>query len=122
MSFATAMFELGEAMRSVWDQAQENHGQWSNMGDLESDIRFLSLGLTGEAGELANFVKKRWRDGDDHTDDIRKEIADVCAYAFMLASTMGMSPRELLAVMAEKQRVFIDKMKARVVSAPERTS
>lgn len=97
----------------VWRQAEDNHRRYSDMGDHESEIRFLALGLTGEAGELANFVKKRWRDGDDHDEDIRKEIADVCAYAFMLASTMGMSPPDLISTIAAKQQVFIAKMKVR---------
>jgi NTP pyrophosphatase (non-canonical NTP hydrolase) len=106
------MFELGESMRNVWAQAISNHHSYSRTGDDESDVRFLTLGLAGEAGELANFVKKRWRDGELHDDDIRKEIADVCAYAFMLAARFDMSPRDLLDLMAHKQQVFVEKMKA----------
>jgi NTP pyrophosphatase (non-canonical NTP hydrolase) len=87
MSWATSTFELGEALRDVWQQARENHRTYSDTGDKESDIRFLTLGLAGEAGEVANFVKKRWRDGDSHDEAIRLEIADVLAYAFMLADT-----------------------------------
>lgn len=97
----------------VWAQARRNHRAYSDTGNREDDIRFLALGLTGEAGELANFVKKRWRDGDGHDDAIRKEIADVCAYAFMLADTMGMGPQDLVSTIAEKQAVFVAKMKAR---------
>lgn len=99
----------------VWKQAEDNHRRYSDTGDRENDIRFLTLGLTGEAGEVANFVKKRWRDGDGHDDDICLEIADVCAYAFMLASTMGMTPDDLIATIADKQRVFIAKMEARAL-------
>jgi len=98
---------------AVWTQAEDNHRRYSDTGDRESDIRFLTLGLAGEAGEVANFVKKRWRDGDGHDQAIRYEIADVCAYAFMLASTMGMSPQDLIDTIAEKQRVFVAKMQAR---------
>lgn len=97
----------------VWQQAENNHRIYSDTGDKERDIQFLTLGLTGEAGEVANFVKKRWRDGDGHDADIRKEIADVCAYAFMLANTMGMAPRDLIDTIAEKQAVFVAKMDAR---------
>lgn len=104
---------LGEAVYSVWTQARENHERYSATGSAEDDIRFLALGLVGEAGELANFIKKRWRDGEDHAEDIRKEIADVLAYAFMLADRMGMGPRDLINIVAEKQRVFIEKMQAR---------
>lgn len=115
---ADVVRSVGEKLWSVWEQADENHRAHSDMGDREQDIRFLALGLTGEAGELANFIKKRWRDGDSHTDAIGKEIADVCAYAFMLANVMGLSPGELLDIMAEKQRVFVEKMKVRAPTTP----
>jgi len=111
----------------VWQQARDNHERYSATGDAESDIRFLTLGLTGEAGEVvtavleaasiaaaagrvANLVKKRWRDGDGHDDEIRKEIADTCAYAFMLAQAFGLQPTDLIETIAEKQQVFIAKM------------
>lgn len=59
------------------------------------DSHFLALALAGEAGELANFVKKEWR-GDFRIDDpryikfVRKEIADcriqieLLAYCFAI--------------------------------------
>lgn len=114
----------------VWQQAESNHLLYSQTGDREGDIQFLTLGLTGEAGEameaileaaglvaasgkVANYVKKRWRDQVGFDDEIRKEIADVCAYAFMLANTMGMSPQDLIDTIADKQAVFVAKMQAR---------
>jgi NTP pyrophosphatase (non-canonical NTP hydrolase) len=107
------MTDLGEALRAVWAQAQHNHNTYSSTGDDESDIRFFALALCGEAGEAANFVKKRWRDGHAYVDEIRFEAADVCAYAFMLAWKMGMTPDDLIATIAEKQQMFIAKMKLR---------
>lgn len=97
-------------LESIWAQARQNHAQYSETGSVEDDIRFFALGLTGEAGEVANFVKKRWRDGDPHTDDLRKECADVIAYTIMLADALGMTPDDLIATVAHKQQVFIDKM------------
>lgn len=121
---------LGAALLSVWFQARENHQRYSVTGDDESDLRFLTLGMVGEAGEameavlgaalvvmsagkVANLVKKRWRDGDGHEDEIRKELADVLAYAFMLADRRGITPAVLLETIAEKQRAFIGKMEER---------
>jgi NTP pyrophosphatase (non-canonical NTP hydrolase) len=50
-----------------------------------TDERFLALALCGEAGELANLIKKRWRDGADLTEEIRDEIADIRIYLELLA-------------------------------------
>lgn len=106
------MLVLAEEFIGVWCQARENHERYSATGDHESDIRFLALGLTGEAGELANFVKKRWRDGDRHETDILAEIADICAYAFMLADRLGVTPLGLIRELARKQQVFVAKQTA----------
>ena len=105
----------------IWEQARSNHERYSATGDAESDLRFLTLGLCGEAGELANFVKKRWRDGTAldratgllHLDECRKECADVLAYTMMVAQRLGMSPADLIDTVAEKQAVFVAKMEAR---------
>lgn len=100
-------------LEDVWAQARVNHERFSATGSVEEDIRFFALGLVGEAGELANFVKKRWRDGDGHDEDLRKECADVLAYTMMLADRLGMTPSDLIAMVAYKQTVFIEKMEAR---------
>lgn len=60
-----------------------------------TDERFLALGLCGEAGELANMIKKRWRDGVDLTDEIRDEIADVRVYLELLAKCFGIEGAKL---------------------------
>jgi NTP pyrophosphatase (non-canonical NTP hydrolase) len=49
------------------------------------DERFLSLALCGEAGELANIIKKRWRDGVDLSEEACDEIADIRVYLELLA-------------------------------------
>lgn len=102
---------------SVWMQARENHRRYSATGSQEGDIRFHALGLAGEAGEVANFVKKRWRDQIAHDEDLQKEVADVCAYAFMLADALGMTPDLLMQTISEKQAVFIAKMEERSFKA-----
>jgi NTP pyrophosphatase (non-canonical NTP hydrolase) len=52
-------------------------------GSLTSDtevLHFLALAICGEAGELANLVKKMWRGDHVDTADIRDEIADIRIY------------------------------------------
>ena len=60
---------------------------------------FLSTALAGEVGELANIFNKQWRDGQ--TEERRKqalgELADVGAYAFMLARHLGTNLQNLVA-------------------------
>jgi len=57
---------------------------------------YLTLGLTGEAGEIANKVKKFIRDGappDEYEAkkiEIAYEIGDVMWYCAVLAAEMGM--------------------------------
>lgn len=113
MGFTSQWIDLGSAFQGVWNKARSNHKRYSDVGDTEQSIRFLSLGLAGEAGEVANFAKKRWRDGDKHEADLRAEVADVFLYNIMLADALGMSGLDLLEEAARKQKVFADKMAAR---------
>jgi len=50
-----------------------------------TDERFLTLALCGEVGELANMIKKRWRDSVDLGEEIRDEIADIRIYLELIA-------------------------------------
>jgi NTP pyrophosphatase (non-canonical NTP hydrolase) len=59
------------------------------------DERFLSLALCGEAGELANIIKKRWRDGVDLTEEAMDEIADIRVYLELLAKCFGIEGAKL---------------------------
>lgn len=55
------------------------------LNDFSTNERFLALALCGEVGELANFIKKRWRDGASFEEEIRDEIADIRVYLELLA-------------------------------------
>ena len=59
-------------------------------GSLE-DRRFLALALCGEAGELANLVKKEWRGDIDpkYGEKVRDELGDVYAYLILNAMAHG---------------------------------
>lgn len=103
---------VGGALLDVWNEGKGNHAEYSTMDTAEADIQFLALALCGEAGELANFVKKEWRDGKDYRFEQQLEVADVCLYAFMLADKLGLTPLSLIQTMAAKQTAFREKMKA----------
>ena len=60
----------------------------------EQAIIYPTLGLTGEAGEVANKVKKIIRDGSNKIDDrmvaeIKSEIGDCLWYIAVLADDIG---------------------------------
>jgi NTP pyrophosphatase (non-canonical NTP hydrolase) len=59
----------------------------------ETALAYLTLGLAGEAGEIANKAKKLIRDGDnaDKRKEIGKELGDVCWYLAVLAEELGMN-------------------------------
>jgi|SRR5579871_3157777 len=59
------------------------------------DERFLALALCGEAGELANLIKKRWRDGADLSEEAKDEIADIRVYLELLAKCFGIEGDKL---------------------------
>jgi NTP pyrophosphatase (non-canonical NTP hydrolase) len=75
-------------MKPTWQQrAAHIHERFLRLaqtkGNLTSDsevLSFLALAICGEAGELANLVKKLWRGDDVDRDQIRDEIADIRIY------------------------------------------
>ena len=61
--------------------------------DKKQQILYPALGLAGEAGEVANKVKKLIRDGHEKNKDYRTEISaeigDVLWYCAVLADDIG---------------------------------
>lgn len=56
---------------------------------FSTDPVYLALALFGEAGELANFIKKEWRDQTSHEEAIRDGIADLRVYIELLADAFA---------------------------------
>ena len=62
----------------------------------EIALLYVALGLCGEAGEIAEKIKKMYRDRGGRltvqiADDLKKEIGDVLWYTSMLAWELGES-------------------------------
>lgn len=81
-----------------------------------TDERFLALALCGEAGELANLIKKRWRDGADLQDEIRDEIADIRVYLELLAKCFAIEGDKLDERVKQKLVKVVEKHKARIAA------
>jgi len=73
----------------------------------EQAIIYPTLGLTGEAGEVANKVKKMIRDGSDSKDEklvseIKAEIGDCLWYIAVLADDFNIKLSDIASANIEK--------------------
>jgi NTP pyrophosphatase (non-canonical NTP hydrolase) len=73
----------------------------------EQAIIYPTLGLTGEAGEVANKVKKIIRDGTNKNDeglvqDLSAEIGDCLWYIAVLADDIGVKLSDIASTNIEK--------------------
>lgn len=80
----------------TFDDYQAKAATTSTIDDLATLTLYTTLGLNGEAGEVAEKIKKIVRDkGSDFTqldrDDITKELGDVLWYLAMLARSLDIS-------------------------------
>lgn len=66
------------------------------------ELAYLSLGLCGEAGEVAEKIKKFIRDGELDPVALSKEFGDVFWYLTQLCRAMGVTPSEVLVGNAQK--------------------
>lgn len=81
-----------------------------------TDERFLALALCGEVGELANMIKKRWRDGADLTEEIRDELADVRIYLELLAKCFDLEGDKLDDRVLQKLGKVVEKHNLRLTN------
>jgi NTP pyrophosphatase (non-canonical NTP hydrolase) len=60
------------------------------------NIYYMTMGMTGEAGEIANKVKKVMRDGKElDIEDIKHELGDVLWYVASFATVLGIDLEEV---------------------------
>ena len=62
------------------------------------ELSYLALGLNGEAGEVADKIKKHLRDGKLDIGGIVYELGDVCWYIARLADALGYDFEDLLTI------------------------
>ncbi len=82
---------------SEYQQAAKKTAIYPNVG---SNFVYPTLGLAGEAGEIANKVKKILRDKNNQIDasdrqEINKELGDVLWYIAQLATELDLSLDEI---------------------------
>jgi len=89
----------------IMEQHHEGHAT------LVDDTRYVSLAICGEAGELANKVKKQWA-GYQPVDslDIQRELADTVNYCLHMTIALGMTFEQLDELCVEKYEAFLKKV------------
>lgn len=109
-------------MEQTWrPRSEEIHLRFvkhaQSLGRLKSEdeiVHFLALAVAGEAGELANLVKKKWQgDSVDHL-SLREEIADIRIYLEHLARHLHI---DIDAACEEKLKVVADRLDQREQNA-----
>lgn len=64
--------------------------------ESSKNLNYMTLGLAGEAGEVANKVKKIIRDGKEpDIEDLKSEISDVLWYCAGLATVLGLELNDI---------------------------
>jgi len=64
----------------------------------DSELSYLALGLNGEAGEVADKIKKLLRDNKLDVGGVIYELGDVCWYVASLADSLGYSLEDILTI------------------------
>ncbi|HEY1386318.1 MAG TPA: nucleoside triphosphate pyrophosphohydrolase family protein [Dongiaceae bacterium] len=74
-------------------------------------LSYLALGLTGEAGEVADLVKKLLRDGERawSPEHVAEELGDLIYCWSALCAAVGRSPSDVLAASRAKIEARIAK-------------
>lgn len=73
----------------------DEHVQELLMDHVKKNVNYLGLGLTGEAGEVAEKLKKLLRDGSINKNEVLKELGDVLFYTTALANAFGFGLEEV---------------------------
>ena len=67
-------------------------------------VVYPALGLAGEAGEVAEKVKKHIRDGVLNVEELKKELGDVLWYLAAIASDLGLTLDDVAEANLQKLR------------------
>ncbi len=85
-----------ETLDSIASEARRNSERWfpgvhdPNVALVPLSVHY-ALGMCGEAGEVANLVKKALRKGETNAEGLADELADVFIYLLLLADEVGVN-------------------------------
>jgi NTP pyrophosphatase (non-canonical NTP hydrolase) len=105
---------VSEGISVDWEGYQRESRKTAIYPNCGSNPIYPTLGLAGEAGEVANVVKKMWREHEgeidsEHRKHIAEELGDVLWYLTQLATELHVS-------LADIVRVNLAKIKGRYLN------
>ena len=83
----------------------------ANTGDT-MELMYLACGLTGEAGEVAEKIKKRFRDNNFDNEALAKELGDVLWYLSQLSNAIH---HPLSRIIIQNRDKLIDRQNRKVL-------
>lgn len=91
----------------TFDEYQQKSRKTAVYPNAGNNFIYPTLGLAGEAGEVAEKIKKVLRDnngivGDARRDEIKKELGDVLWYVSQISTELGLSLDEVANLNIEK--------------------
>lgn len=91
----------------TFEEYQKLSRQTAIYPNLGNNFIYPTLGLAGEAGEVAEKIKKVLRDGnnlitEEKKEEIKKELGDVLWYISQLATELNLSLEEVASHNIEK--------------------
>lgn len=88
-----------------FDEYQKLAMRTANLTTGELRLAYLGLGLTGEAGEVAEHIKKHIGHGHDlDIEKLAKELGDVLWYVAVMADALGLELGDIATRNIEKLR------------------
>jgi len=72
--------------------------------NIKGDVFYLTLGLCGEAGEVADKIKKNIRDGELDINSLALELGDVMWYIAQLCEAYKLNMNDVAEMNIEKLR------------------
>ena len=86
-----------------WSEYQRAAMRTQGAHDLSDRLAMAGLGLTGEAGEVADHLKKHLFQGHElDREALKKELGDILWYVALLLDTTGLTMSEILDANIEK--------------------
>lgn len=87
---------------NAWDEYQSWAVAKAIYPDVGNNLSYTVLGLVGEAGEVAEKVKKKIRDGHIDEKETAKELGDVLWYIATAAHELGFALSEVVKMNHDK--------------------